>query len=274
MIHVFGDSIAFGHELYDCPHNSIIGEHPTHLVTSSKFSWPALIGAKNWSNPGCSNEYIFRCLTILVTKLIEKEPVDKIFIQWTFPERMELPALWDEEIISTTGHWIQGRKDKSIRSIHYWFNLFPTMFSPKNKEEHDYIQWIDNYYKVIYTDNLGLIRFLEYIVWCQNLLSNLNIEYYMMLPTKNIIEGLFDKKYSKLKESYDTKMAPMGSFYNDDIIHLRESIDWDKFICYNNEEPFYSILDRARETGDIGPEGHPLEETHQEVADELRRRIL
>ena len=269
MIHVIGDSIAFGHELADTPHDSVLNGK---LQTSSKFAWPALIGAKNWSNPGCSNGFIIRTMSILCTAL-KRENVDTIIVQWTFPERTELPALFAEDQISTTGHWIQGRK--THLSIKVWLDSFMGVdFIPKNKQEHDYIQWIDNYYKMIYTNDVGLLKLLENILWSQHMLSNLNIQYYMLLPTKDIIKGLFDRTFGDLGSNVKKGMAPMGTNYNDDIIHIRDVIDWNKFICYNNREPFYSILDRARENNDLGREGHPLEDTHKEFADELRRRIL
>ena len=37
---------------------------------------------------------------------------------------------------------------------------------------------------------------------------------------------------------------------------------------------YYGILDLAKDNNDIGPHGHPLEETHKQFADELRRRIF
>ena len=273
MIHVFGDSISYGHELKDCPHRLIMDgtiENPSNLA------WPALIGARNWSSPGCSNEMILRNLTNFIHHS-ETSEIDLMLVQWSFPERFDVPILGESRITST-GHWIQGKKER--QSILSWLKDIGEYPAPTNKQESDYIQCLESYYKSVYTSEFGLLKLLEYITYVQNILSNHNIEYYMFLPTYKVLltdddVHVFDRKrYEPIDIENKKETISLGYSINNDIVDFRGCIDWDRFICYNNDNPFYSILDRARETSDIGPEGHPLEDTHKEFANELRRRIF
>lgn len=264
MIHVFGDSIAFGHELKDCPHEFIQAGIPQ---PSSKFSYPSLLNAKNWGNPGCSNEYILRSLTNVISKS-DANSIDLVIVQWSFPERFDTLMGFNSDRVTSTGHWMQGKKEKSIWD---WLNSIHDFYGPSSKEEKDFITWVELYYKIIYNEDWGTLKLLENIIACQNLFNARNIDYCMLVPSGKILEPCFNRTYD---DNPLKNQKVVGYTLNNDIIDLSSIVDWSYFLSYNNKVPYYGILDLAKDNNDIGPHGHPLEETHKQFADELRRRIF
>tara|TARA_B000000565_G_scaffold67607_1_gene46530 strand:- start:265 stop:1065 length:801 start_codon:yes stop_codon:yes gene_type:complete len=259
----FGDSLTYGHELADAPHDSVL----YGVLKPSQFAWPALLGAtKNLAVPGSSNEKIFR--TVVRFCSYKGPYISKIGVQWTFLERWDFRHPILEDIV-TIGHWSQGDKNKlSIEN-------YPGFSGPGSLEQAQYDNFVNQFYKVIYSFEYGLLNLLQNIFYCQTFLDHKNIDYFMMLGSDLIIDNLFDYKADLVYNKEDNTRGYKADSIVNNIIEIREFIDWSKFIFLEKtNRPYYSFLDMAKDNGDIGDHGHPLEDSHMKFADELRRRIF
>ena len=259
----FGDSLTYGHELADAPHDSVLAG----VIRPSQFAWPALIGAtKNLAVPGSSNEKIHRTVVRFCSK--KGPPISKVGIQWTFLERWDFRHPQLEDII-TIGHWSQGNIDKlSIEN-------YPGYLGPQSFDQAQYDKFVNQFYKVIYNYDYGLLNLLQYIFYSQTFLQNKNIDYFMLLASEILIDKLFDYTEQLWYNKEQKVKGYKADNIVNNIIELRELIDWSKFIFLEKENrPHYSFLDMAKDDDDIGIHGHPLEDSHMKFADELRRRIF
>ena len=253
---VFGDSISYGHELSDAPHDTIKSD----VIQPSKFSWPSLLGAVNCSVPGSGNDRIKRnCLHTTVS--LQPKLVG---ISWSFPERFELPDPMTDKLependfFTTIGHWIQGRKNAVD---------FPELkdFNVPNIKLKKFKLFVNLFYKFIYSDVYGIYNFLDNVYTTQLHLKNLNIEYFMVTPSHKTLQ-LNDKYLFKYENDLINMDKIIGS-----VVRTSKLIDWSKFIFIDE---YKGIMDIGKEFNDIGEHGHPLKKTHEFYANHLKDVII
>ena len=242
---VFGDSITYGAELADVPY-----EKPK--TDPSKFAWPALLGATNFSQPGLSNFAIRRhCINFSTIN----RP-DYVIVAWSYNDRTEF--LQAESIIGSSPY-VDDTKECD--------KLFTTIGPDwKEKIKKKGKQFVDLYYKYFYNDYSGIYNTLSNIYFTQLHLESLNLNYSMTFPSYRSL--CVDNEYIfNLFVDNPAIDAVIGS-----IEQLYELIDWTKFIFMQNTFSDYGgIMDLATEHM---PHGHPTQECHNKYADELRRRIF
>jgi hypothetical protein len=242
---VFGDSITFGDELADVPYENTKNN-------PSKFAWPALLGATNFSHTGLSNFAIRR----LCINFSTFHRPDYVIVAWSYNDRTEF--LQAENIIGFSPYAEDTKEcDK----------LFTTI-GPDWKEDikKQGKQFVDLYYKYFYNDYSGIYNTLSNIYFTQLHLESLNLNYSMTFPSYRSL-CVDDEYIFNLFVDNPAIDAVIGS-----IEQLYELIDWTKFIFMQNTFSNYcGIMDLATEHM---PHGHPTQECHNKYADELRRRIF
>jgi len=246
---VFGDSITYGAELADVPY-----EKPK--TDPSKFAWPALLGATNFSQSGLSNFAIRRhCINFSTINRPEY-----VIVAWSYNDRTEF--LQAENIIGFSPYAEDTKEcDK----------LFTTI-GPDWKEDikKQGKQFVDLYYKYFYNDYSGIYNTLSNIYFTQLHLESLNLSYSMTFPSYKSL-CIDDEYIFNLLTNDPTGVdVVIGS-----IKQLYELVDWTKFIFLENKTSNYcGIMDLAKDLNAIAPHNHPSQECHNKYADELRRRIF
>ena len=271
---VFGCSLSYGHELKDTPHNDVLAG----VIKPSKFSWPALLGALNYSVPGSSNDRIKRNCIHTTSTLRPK----LVGISWSYPERQELPDFTTDkenpegDYFTNMGHWIQGRKNKF--DIRNWIK--PDV---KIRNSDLWYKFVDIYYKMVYSDVYGMYRFLDNVYMTQLHLESLDTEYFMVVPSHktlqlntgagNLITGNPNKipsTPSRYIFDYQDDTINMDKIIGS-VVRTRKLIDWSKFIFIENDISKYNgIMDIGKKLNDIGKAGHPLEKSHKHYANYLK----
>ena len=242
---VFGDSITFGDELADVPYENTKND-------PSKYAWPAILNAENYSYPGLSNFGIRR----LCINFSTFHRPDYVIVAWSYNDRTEF--LQAENIIGFSPYAEDTKEcDK----------LFTTI-GPDWKEDikKQGKQFVDLYYKYFYNDYSGIYNTLSNIYFTQLHLESLNLNYSMTFPSYRSL-CVDDEYIFNLFVDNPAIDAVIGS-----IEQLYELIDLTKFIFMQNTFSDYGgIMDLATEHM---PHGHPTQECHNKYADELRRRIF
>jgi len=243
---VFGDSLSYGHELVDAPYNNVI----SGKISPSKFSWPALLGALNYSVPGSANDRIKRnCIHTTFTlrpKLVG--------ISWSYPERLEFPDPSfdkidpEQDYFNTIGHWIAGNKK-------------PTFNNKQDIRLNNFETFVNIFYKFIYSDVFGMYNFLDNIYAVQLHLDKLNIDYFMVTPSYKTLQ-LNNRYVFDYQDDPINMDKIIGS-----VVRTCKLIDWSKFVFIDK---FKGIMDIANDLNDIGKQNHPLEKTHEYYANYLK----
>lgn len=163
------------------------------LENPIKYRWTKLVcdhfGAEetNLSKTGVSNEWVLRHLFADDNNL---EQYDIIFIQLTHPYRNEY---WDSEKEKWRTYMVNMRK---------WHQQ-----NPKVKYDHEFLDWVEYYFKKIYTDKQGMSKEL---VAYNSILSHLKL-----LGKPFFISGL--SGYSHIKYDFRFRQLNFNKISRNDL---------------------------------------------------------
>ena len=211
-----GDSFTFGEELPDIPLPGTNNRTWANRPPASAFSYASLLGQRlntdvtNLSMPGGSNSRIFR----VTMDESSKQQYDIVICGWTEISRLDIR--YNNKDFPAT---INGRLATS---------KFP---------------WVNDYYKLHYTDEHAYLTWLSQIIALQNHFK-LNNQKYLFSSMQGItsIDSQFD--------------------------HLVNQVDTDYYLGWYHEGLTEWMGDAPK-----GPNGHPLELGHERIADKIYEHI-
>lgn len=235
-----GDSFVWGLELLDCLHSGPNGY--------SRKTFPALLAQDMEyicaAYPGNANNAISR--TIITTCESLKEPT--VIVNWTFPQRYEFRFNYD-----------------TLKETSPWYSIHPHYSTGHNIRNFDLI----NDFNVMFYKHVGdneyyeLYSTLKEILFLQLYLKSKNIPYLFTTA---------DNSYYTHQNYLRSKDNCLEALYN--------QIIWNNWYWFPpGKEANETIAPRGfyqwavENKYKVGPEGHPLEEAHQDAAELIREKF-